>query len=303
MNGGAPLRIGSRKSALARTQAEWIARRVDGCTALVWITSSGDVDRSTPLAGFGGTGVFIAELHKALFDDRIDIAVHSLKDLPAAEEAGIQLACVPAREDTHDALVARDGLTFEQLPSGARVGTGSPRRVAQLKRARPDLEFVGIRGNVPTRIDKVRGGEIDAVVLALAGLRRLGREGDVSDVLPLELCVPAAGQGALGLTMRENHTHAAERVAPLRDVSAAACTTAERAALHALGAGCHTPVGAHAVIEEGALRLHVRLCSTDGTRCLEVHASGTLADAAGVGRAAADDLLGQGAGAILEDEA
>lgn len=303
MTSGPPLRIGSRKSALARTQAEWVARRVTGCTALVWIESSGDVDRSTPLSGFGGTGVFTAELHKALFDDRIDIAVHSLKDLPAAEEAGIQLACVPAREDTHDALIARDGLTFERLPAGARVGTGSPRRVAQLKRARPDLTFVGIRGNVPTRITKVHEGEIDAVVLALAGLRRLGREGEVTEVLSHALCVPAAGQGALGLTMRENHAHAADGVAALRDVSAAARTTAERTALHALGAGCHTPVGAHAVIEDGTVRLHVRLCSVDGTQCLETHATGALADAAGIGRRAADDLLGQGAGAILGSEA
>lgn len=303
MTGGAPLRIGSRKSALARTQAEWVARRVTGCPALVWIQSTGDVDRSTPLSGFGGTGVFVAELHKALFADRIDVAVHSLKDLPAAEEAGIQLTCVPKREDTRDALVARDGLTFEALPAGARVGTGSPRRVAQLRRARPDLEFVGIRGNVPTRIDKVRAGDLDAVVLALAGLRRLGREGDVTDILPLELCVPAAGQGALGLTMRENDTHAAAGVAALRDVKAAACTTAERTALHTLGAGCHTPVGAHAVVEEGVVRLHVRLCSTDGQQCFEAHAEGALAETVAIGQRAAQDLLEQGAGAVLEREA
>lgn len=303
MSTTAPLRIGSRKSALARTQAEWIARRVDGVTAMVWIESSGDTDRTTPLTGFGGTGVFVQALHQALFDDRIDIAVHSLKDLPAAEEAGIQLACVPAREDPRDVLIARDGLTFDTLPRGARVGTGSPRRVAQLQRARPDLTFVGIRGNVPTRIDKVHAGALDAVVLALAGLRRLGREADVTEILPLDLCVPAAGQGALGLTMRENHTLAAERVAPLRDVVAAACTTAERTALHALGAGCHTPVGAHATVADGVVRLHVRLCDRAGTRCLEARAEGALSAAGDVGRRAADDLLAQGATAILESGA
>lgn len=298
-----PLRIGSRKSALARVQAEWVARRVEGCPAMVWITSSGDADRRTPLPAFGGVGVFTVELHRALFDDRIDIAVHSLKDLPAAEEAGIQLACVPAREDTRDVLVARDGHTFASLPAGARLGTGSPRRVAQLKRARPDLVFVGIRGNVPTRIGKVHTGAVDAVVLALAGLRRLGREGDATDILPLDLCVPAAGQGALGLTMRENDTPAAEAVAGMRDVKAAACTTAERTALHALGAGCHTPVGAHAVIDGGTLQLHVRLCSIDGTQCFESRAEGALGEAAAIGRRAADDLRGQGADALLESDA
>ena len=303
MTGGGPLRIGSRKSALARTQAEWVARRVAGCPALVWIESSGDVDRSTPLTGFGGTGVFTVELHKALFDDRIDIAVHSLKDLPAAEEAGIQLACVPAREDTRDALVARDGLSFADLPPGARVGTGSPRRVAQLKRARPDLEFVGIRGNVPTRIEKVHSGEVDAVVLALAGLRRLGRDTDVTDILPLDLCVPAAGQGALGLTMRENDTHASDGVASLRDVTAAARTTAERTALHALGAGCHAPVGSHAVVEQGTVKLHVRLCALDGSTCLDARVEGALAEAAELGHRAAEDLLAQGGGPLLEEGA
>jgi len=303
MTTGAPIRIGSRASALARVQAEWVARRVAGCPALVWIKSRGDADHTTPLPEFGGVGVFTVELHRALFDDRIDLAVHSLKDLPAAEEAGIQLACVPEREDTRDALVARDGLTFESLPAGARVGTGSPRRVAQLKRARPDLEFVGIRGNVPTRIEKMRAGEFDAVVLALAGLTRLGRAQDATDILSLELCVPAAGQGALGLTMRENDSHASDAVAALRDVKAAACTSAERTALHALGAGCHTPVGAHAVVEDGVVRLHVRLCSIDGTQCLEARAEGRIAEAAEVGRRAADDLLGQGAQAVLDADA
>ncbi len=303
MNDQALLRIGSRASALARVQAEWVAATLSCCTALVWIRSGGDADQTTPLPAFGGVGVFTAELHQALFGDRIDVAVHSLKDLPVVEEAGIQLACVPVREDVRDALVARDELTFESLPAGARVGTGSPRRVAQLKRERPDLEFVGIRGNVPTRIEKVRAGEFDAVVLALAGLRRLGREADVSDILPLELCLPAAAQGALGLTMRENDHRAAAAVAALRDVDTSACVTAERAALHGLGAGCHTPVGALATLEGGRLTLQVRLCSTDGATCLETTAEGALAEASTVGLRAAEALRAQGAGPLLDSEA
>ncbi len=294
------LRIGSRASALARAQAEWTAGRIDGCTALVWIKSTGDMDQTTDLAAMGGVGVFTVELHKALFEDRIDIAVHSLKDLPAKEEAGIQLACVPVREDVRDALIARDDLTLASLPSGAQVGTGSPRRVAQLKRARPDLEFRAIRGNVDTRLAKVRDGELDAVVLACAGLRRLGLDSQITQVLDPELCVPAAGQGALGYTMRENDTRAAAFVAPLRDVKAAACTTAERAALHALGAGCHAPVGAHAVVNDGRLALHVRLASLDGTQAYDARGDGGLAEAAAVGRRCAEDLLAQGAGPLLE---
>jgi hydroxymethylbilane synthase len=293
------LRIGSRASRLAQWQAEWVERKLDCCTALVWVKSTGDQDRTTDLTQFGGTGIFTAELHKALQADRVDCAVHSLKDLPAAEEAGISLACVPRREDTRDALIARDGLTLDDLPEGARVGTGSPRRVAQLKRHRPDLVFEAIRGNVDTRIAKVHEGPLDAVVLALAGLRRLGREGDITQLLPLDVCVPAAGQGALGITIREGDARAAECLSALRDVRASACTAAERAVLQALGAGCHTPVGAHATIEDGHIRLHVRLCSLDGRECLETHADGALAEAAQIGRWAAEELRAQGADRIL----
>lgn len=267
---------------------------------MVWVKSGGDADRQTELTQFGGTGIFTAELHRALYDDRVDVAVHSLKDLPAGAEPGITLACIPGREDTHDALVARDGLTLAQLPEGARVGSGSPRRVAQLLRVRPDLRFEPIRGNVDTRIGKVHEGPLDATVLALAGLRRLGRESVITEILPLDVCVPAAGQGAIGITMRENDARSEECLAPLRDVRAAARTAAERAALHALGAGCHTPVGAHATIEDGTLRLHVRLCSLDGTTCLEHVVEGTIGAAATLGQEAAAALRAQGADAVLE---
>jgi hydroxymethylbilane synthase len=297
------LRIGSRASALARTQAEWVADRIGCCTALVWVKSGGDADRTTKLTSFGGTGIFTAELHKALHADRIDAAVHSLKDLPAGAEPGVTLACVPVREDVRDALVGAEGTTFASLPAGARVGTGSPRRVAQLKRARPDLVYEAVRGNVDTRIRHVREGRLDAVILAVAGLRRLGRDGEISEILDPSLCVPAAGQGALGITIREKDSAAEACLAPLRDVSAAACTTAERAALHALGAGCHTPVGALARFVDGRLRLEVRLLDLDGTRCLEAEGEAGVAEAAALGTRVAEDLRGQGADALLESGA
>jgi len=303
MNGPPLLRIGSRASPLARWQAEWVADRLTCPTALVWVKSGGDRDRTTDLKAFGGTGIFTAALHQALFEDRIDVAVHSLKDLPVGMEAGISLACIPGREDPRDALVARDGLTFEQLPAGARIGTGSPRRRAQLQRARPDLHFEEIRGNVDTRLARVREGPLGATILALAGLRRLGHESVATDILDPSLCLPAAGQGAIGITMREQDAHAAASLAPLRDVDAAACTCAERAALNGLGAGCHTPMGALARMENGILVLRVRLCSPDGRICLEATSEGTLAEAAHVGHRAAMDLREQGAEALLGESA
>lgn len=293
------LRVGSRASPLARTQAEWVASHLISPHALVWIRSEGDADRATALTGFASTGVFTAALHEALHDDRVDAAVHSLKDLPAGEEAGIVLACVPRREDPRDVLVARDGLTLERLERGARVGSGSPRRAAELRRARPDLEIVSLRGNVGTRLAHVREGRLEAVVLALAGLRRLGLESAVTQVLEPELCLPAAAQGALGLTIRAGDAAAEEALAPLRDVRAAAATQAERAALHALGAGCHAPVGALATAVDGLLDLHVRVLSLDGRTCLETQVQGPLSVPADLGRRAARELLDRGAGALL----
>jgi hydroxymethylbilane synthase len=294
------LRLGSRASPLARWQAEWVAERLGGCPALVWVRSDGDHDRETALTGFGATGVFTAALHRALREDRVDAAVHSLKDLPAGEEPGIALACVPLREDPRDALVARDGLTLAGLPAGARVGTGSPRRRAELLRARPDLVVSALRGNVGTRLAHVREGRLDAVVLALAGLTRLGEAGRVTEVLPTAVSLPAAGQGALGLTIRADDAAAEAALAPLRDVRASAAVGAERAALHALGAGCHAPVGAWATCEGGVVRLHVRVLSVDGRVSLERHEEGALTEAHEVGVRAARALRAAGAGALLE---
>lgn len=293
------LRVGSRASPLARAQTEWVAARLACPHALVWIKSEGDADRTTALTGFASTGVFTARLHAALGEERIDAAVHSLKDLPASDEEGIVLACVPGREDPRDALVARDGLTLERLPRGAHVGTGSPRRAAQLLRARPDLDMQPLRGNVGTRLAHVTSGRLDAVVLALAGLKRLGEEHRVTDVLDAQVCLPAAAQGAIGITIRGSDAQAEEALVPLRDVRAAAATQAERAALHALGAGCHAPVGALATVEDGRLSLHVRVLSLDGATCLEARGTGSLAEAVALGQRVAAELLGRGAGRLV----
>lgn len=293
------LRVGSRSSPLARAQAECVAARLACPHALVWVKSEGDQDRGTPLTKFSATGIFTAALHRALFDDRIDAAVHSLKDLPAAEEEGIALACVPVREDPRDALVARDGLTLASLPPGARVGTGSPRRAAEVRRARPDVEVVAVRGNVGTRLQHVAEGRLDAVVLALAGLKRLGVEDRATELLSYDVSLPAAAQGALGLTIRADDARAEECLAPLRDVRAAAATTAERSALHSLGAGCHAPVGALAECVDGRVLLRVRVLSLDGLTRLEARAEGRLAEAAAVGDRAAQDLIDRGAGPLL----
>jgi hydroxymethylbilane synthase len=216
-----------------------------------------------------------------------------------APDAGIAMGAVPAREDPRDALVSRDGATLERLPRGAIVGSGSPRRAAQVRRLRPDLEVRGIRGNVDTRLAHVREGRYDAVVLALAGLRRLGRDDEATEVFAPEAMLPAAGQGALGITIREGDARAELRVRPLADVAAAAAVAAERAALHGLGAGCHAPVGALARVEDGRVRLVVRVLSTDGTQSLEEAGEGSFAEAAAIGRRVAEALLSRGAAPLV----
>jgi hydroxymethylbilane synthase len=294
-----PFRVGSRASALARTQTEWIAERLGEGIALVWIHSEGDRDQVRPLAEMGGTGVFTAALHRALLADRCDAAVHSLKDLPVEDDPGIALAAVPAREDPRDALLTRDGTTLERLKRGATVATGSPRRAAQLLRARPDLQIVGLRGNVDTRLRRLKEGAFDAMVLAAAGLRRLGLEGEITEVLEPEILLPAPGQGALALTIRKDDARAEDRVRVVADVRTAAAVAAERAALHGLRAGCHAPVGALARVEEGKIRLRVRVLSMDGRTCLEEAGEGGLTEAAALGHALAASLLARGAASLV----
>jgi hydroxymethylbilane synthase len=301
-----PLRLGTRASALATTQAGWVAALIADTLGreveLVEVTTRGDIDRAS-LAQLGGTGVFVSALRDALLEGRIDVAVHSLKDLPTGPAAGIALAAVPLREDPRDVVVARDGLTLGELPVGSRLGTGSPRRAAQVRALGLGLEISDIRGNVDTRIRKVRDGEYDAVVLARAGLARLGRLDDATEVLdPLQM-LPAPGQGALAVEARSGDGLATE-LAVLDDARSRAAVTAERAVLAGLEGGCAAPVGVLAEVVEGEdgeeLWVRAVALSPDGELTVRMSATGDPADAYGVGNRLAGDMLAEGA-ALLTD--
>ena len=300
------LRVGTRRSLLATTQAEHVAALVREHlgvdTELVEITTDGDRSQSagTPLQG-SSTGVFVGALREALLAGEVDLAVHSLKDLPTYPEPGIALAAVPPREDPRDVVVARDGLTLGELPVGSTVGTGSPRRAAQLHALGLGLDVVGIRGNVDTRIGKVRAGEVDAVVLARAGLARIGRLDEVTEVLdPLQM-LPAPGQGALAVECRADDP-LAELLAAVDDPATHAAVLAERTALATLEGGCSAPIGALADVAEGddgpELWLRATVLSEDGALALRRSASAPLTDraaAARLGAQLAQELLDEGA--------
>lgn len=300
------VRIGTRASALARTQSGWVAdlltERTGLATELVHVRTEGDVSQA-PLAQIGGTGVFVSALRDALLRGDVDVAVHSLKDLPTGEAEGVALAAVPLREDPRDVVVARDGLTLGELPAGSRVATGSPRRVAQLEALGLGIELVGIRGNVDTRIGKVRSGEVDAVVLARAGLARLDRLGDATEVLdPLQV-LPAPGQGALAVECREGDDLVALVREALDDADTRACVTAERTLLATLEAGCSAPVGALAEVAMGEVddELWVRAVALapDGGAAVRRSASGPLTDPERLGRSLAEEMLAEGAADLI----
>ncbi|MFQ6485677.1 hydroxymethylbilane synthase [Brachybacterium epidermidis] len=319
----APLRLGTRASALALAQSGQAGRALVAGTGraveLVHVRTTGDVDRR-PLTQIGGTGVFVTAVRQALLDGEVDVVVHSCKDLPTTPADGITMACIPAREDPRDALVARDGLTLAQLPAGARVGTGSPRRAAQLLRARPDLDVVSIRGNIDTRISRALGSEadLDAVVLAASGLHRADRAAEISDLLDVQVMLPAPAQGALAIECRTEDWQAggwlAEALAAYDHAPTRAAVTAERTLLRALEAGCSAPVAAHATGEGQALQLRALAIAPDGAKVIEgsrrVDPDGTSAperdgasdahSAARLGEALAVELLDQGARDLLD---
>jgi hydroxymethylbilane synthase len=294
--------VGTRGSALARVQTNLVVSAFGAPAEIVPIVTEGD--RSTAaVAQIGGTGVFVSALRTALLAGEIDVAVHSYKDLPTAPADGIVIAAIPAREDPRDALVARDGLTLGELLPGARVGTGSPRRAAQLRALGLGLEIVDLRGNVDTRLGKVAAGELDAVVLAYAGLRRLGREAEVTEVLDPIQVLPAPAQGALAIECRSSDEHAFAVLAALNSPETATAVTAERALLAALEAGCSAPVGALAEVVEGdaVLEVFIRgsVTAADGSDAVRLSATGATTDAAGVGRRLAADLLANGADQMM----
>ena len=307
------IRLGTRASALARTQSEMVAQALRTALGedveLVDVRTEGDVSRA-PLATIGGTGVFVTALREALLRGGVDVAVHSLKDLPTASPAEIALAAVPLREDPRDAVVARDGLTLGELPAGARVGTGSPRRAAQLHALGLGFDVVAIRGNVDTRIRKVGAvppDGVDAVVLARAGIARLGRLAEVSEVLdPLQM-LPAPGQGALAVECRAADTDLVARVRDaLDDPRSRAAVSAERAVLATLEAGCSAPIGALADIAEGddgdELWLRAVALSADGAVAVRRSTTGSPGDAEKVGRTLAEEMLEDGASALIEEQ-
>ena len=262
------LRIGTRGSTLALTQtgmvADDLADAYGVTTELVTITTDGDRSNE-PLSRAGGTGLFTGALRDALLAGECDVIVHSLKDLPTAPHERLVVAATPAREDPRDALIARDGLTLDELPAGARVGTGSPRRMAQLRSRRPNLEVVDIRGNVDTRLGKVTSGELDAVILAAAGLTRIGRTDVVTEFLDADRWPTAPGQGALAIEVRRGEEHLVDR---LDHAETRAAVEAEREVLALLEAGCSAPVGARAVVDAGLLLLSASVYSLDGTTTL-----------------------------------
>jgi hydroxymethylbilane synthase len=322
-----PLRLGTRRSTLAMTQAQHVA---DAITArcgrpveLVPVTTQGDVSTEA-LAQIGGTGVFVSALREALLAGEVDFAVHSLKDLPTDDPEGIVLAAVPLREDPRDALVARDGLTLGELPPGSRVGTGSPRRAAQLRALGLGLDVVAVRGNVDTRLGLVAKGEVDAVVLARAGLARLGRLDAITEVIDPIQMLPAPGQGALAVECREpgarragatpgahdqHHQQVLEEIRLLLsdhdDVATRLAVTAERTLLATLEAGCSAPVGAYGEPAEGEhvpeLYLRAVVVSDDGAASVRLSATGPLDEAARIGRELATELLAEGAADLMQE--
>lgn len=302
---GPVLKIGTRGSVLATTQSGWVGDRLSSAIGvpadLVTIRTEGD-DTSRALTQIGGTGVFVSAVRDALLDNRVDLAVHSLKDLPTAPAAGISLAAVPEREDPSDVLVARDGLTLSGLPTGATVGTGSPRRAAQLRVHRPDLDVRPIRGNIDTRVGYVRSGDLDAVVLAAAGLRRVGRDGDITEVISPEIMLPAPGQGALAVECRlDDRTTAwfSSALAKLNHPASRSEVTAERNLLSALEAGCSAPVGARAVATGDTLTLRAVVVDPLTHRQYADEITGPVTDAAKLGRLLAQTLLDAGAGQVM----
>jgi hydroxymethylbilane synthase len=300
------LRLGTRASALARTQSQTVADAITAATGasveLVPIVTEGDRSRAA-IQQLGGTGVFVAALRDALLAGDVDLAVHSYKDLPTAPAPGLTIAAVPGRQDPRDALVARDGLTLGELPPGSRIGTGAPRRVAQLRALGLGLDIVPIRGNVDTRVGRVTAGDLDAVVLARAGLARLGRLDVITETLdPLQV-LPAPAQGALAVECRTGDARTRELLGRLEDPAVRACVVAERSTLATLEAGCSAPVAAYAEIAEGEigpeLFLRASVTALDGSDAVRGSIAGPLPEAAALGRALAAELLDRGAAALM----
>ncbi len=299
------LRIATRKSQLALWQAEYVRDVLlqyhpDLSVELVKMTTEGDKILDTPLAKVGGKGLFVKELENGLLNGDADIAVHSMKDVPVELPAGLHLAVICPREDPRDAFVSKAYTSFESLPKGARLGTSSLRRQCQLAAQRPDLNIIDLRGNVNTRLLKLDNGDYDAIILAAAGLKRLGMEDRITETLSPEVSLPAIGQGAVGIECREDDEWVNELLAPLNDRDTAIRVRAERALNHRLQGGCQVPIAGYAELEHGVILLRGLVGTVDGSKIIHGEIAGQPEDAEYLGRVLAEDLLTRGADEILE---
>lgn len=297
----ATIRLGTRASALARWQANWVTEQLKNVgvnVEIVHITTSGDT-QTGPIGQSGSQGVFTKEIQRALLDGEVDLAVHSLKDLPTEHVPGLSLAAVPKRANAADVLVSRVSDAWTSLPEGSRVGTGSVRRQAQLLAVRPDLKVLGIRGNVDTRLRKLDEGDYDAIVLAAAGLQRLGLADRITEVLPHEVMLPAVGQGALGLETREDDERTRAILSQLNDAATHESVIAERSLLATLRGGCSAPIGASARIRDDRLLLDAVVLSVDGSARISADGESTRSEASNLGQSVAKTLFDKGADKLL----
>ena len=299
------LKIATRQSPLALWQAEHIRARLEALHAgltveLVTFVTQGDKILDTPLAKIGGKGLFVKELEAALLDGRADLAVHSMKDVPMALPEGLSLAVICEREDPLDAFVSNSYASFDALPQGAKVGTSSLRRKCQILKQRPDLEIIDLRGNVGTRLSKLDAGQYDAIILASAGLKRLGLQARIRHTLVPEISLPAVGQGALGLECRTDDQQVLDLILPLMHAETDACVRAERAFNAYLEGGCQVPIAGYATLTETGLTMEGRVGSVDGQTLLKAVVKGPADDAEALGVVLAQELLTQGAGELLK---
>jgi hydroxymethylbilane synthase len=304
MTSGRPIVVGTRGSRLALWQADWVSaeirkRNPGPPVSLKKIRTSGDRITDVPLAEVGGKGLFVKEIEEELLRGEIDLAVHSMKDIPAEIPKGLHFPAMSPREDPRDVLISREHKRLSELPSGARIGTGSLRRRAQLLERRPDLVVVPVRGNLDTRLRKLKSGQYDAIVVAAAGILRMGWEKEIAERLDPEISLPAVGQGVMGIECREEDREINALLQPLNDPLSSVVIGAERAVLNRLQGGCQVPLAAYAVVESGGLWLRGLVASLDGKRIIRAEERGSPGDPRALGERLAEKLLENGAGEFL----
>ncbi|MEW6376416.1 MAG: hydroxymethylbilane synthase [Thermodesulfobacteriota bacterium] len=300
------LRIGTRGSQLALYQANWVKEKLvqthpDLKVTLIKIKTTGDKIQDAPLAKIGGKGLFVKEIEEGLMDRRIDLAVHSIKDVPTELPEGLHLSAITKREDPRDVFISKDGTLLKDLPQRAKIGTSSLRRQAQLLHFRGDLQMIPLRGNLDTRLKKLETMKLDGIVLALAGVRRLGLESRITEIIPTEISLPAIGQGALGIETRKNDERVEKRIQFLNDPLSFVAVSAERAFLKRLEGGCQVPIAAFGRMIDSTLQIDGLVGTIDGKRLIRHHMEGPIEKAESLGIELAEILLKKGAGEILEE--